>query len=100
MDSAGNKMPAQIKKFINTVVDQGLAMEPKITLHTYENCPLEHQFGTTECGMYTLYFIITMLTNKVGNKKFDNYFDKINYFKDKRINDKHVYQFRKIYFNE
>jgi hypothetical protein len=100
MDSAGNKMPSQIKKFIDKVVEQGLAMNPKMNLHIYENCPLEHQFGTSECGMYALYFIITMLTNKVGNRVFQNYHDKISYFKDKRINDRHVYQFRKIYFNE
>ena len=44
--------------------------------------------------------IITMLSNKAENKVFSNYVDKIRFFKDKRIPDKYVFKFRKIYFNE
>lgn len=100
MDSAGNEIPKEIKAFVERVIEQGLAMNGNIKLHYYENCPLEHQMGTTECGMFSLFFIITMLSNKVENKVFKNYFDKIRFFKDKRIPDRYVFRFRKIYFNE
>jgi len=100
MDSAGNEIPKEIKAFVERVIQQGLAMNDTIKLHYYENCPLEHQLGTTECGMFSLFFIITMLSNKTENKVFKNYFDKIRFFKDKRIPDRYVFRFRKIYFNE
>lgn len=98
MDSAGNKIPKQIKKFVDTVIQQALDMN--ITLEYYENYPLEHQMGNTECGMFSLFFIITMITNKAEKKTFTNYLDKIKFFKHKRIADKYVFRFRKIYFNE
>jgi hypothetical protein len=100
LDSAGNKIPKQINKLVETITTQGLAMNPPIKLHYYENCPLEHQMGTTECGMFSLYFIITMLSGRTENKVFTNYVDKIRFFKDKRIPDRYVFKFRKIYFNE
>jgi len=100
MDSAGNKIPKQINSFVEKIVNQGLALSVPIKLHYYENCPLEHQMGSSECGMFSLFFIITMLSNKAEGKIFSNYFDKINFFKNKRIPDKYVFKFRKIYFNE
>jgi len=100
MDSAGNEIPNEINTFVEKVVKQGLAMSNPIKLHYYENCPLEHQMGTTECGMFALFFIITMLSNKAEKKVFNNYFDKIKFFKNKRIPDRYVFRFRKIYFNK
>jgi len=100
MDSAGSEIPKQIKLFVNKIIKQGLEMSTPIELHYYENCPLEHQLKDTECGMFTLYFLITMLTNKADKIKFKNYFEKIKFFKDKRIPDEYVFRFRKIYFNE
>jgi hypothetical protein len=100
MDSAGSKIPKQINKLVDTITSQGLAMNPPIKLHYYENCPLEHQMGTTECGMFSLFFIITMLSNKAEKRVFKNYVDKIKFFKDKRIPDSYVFKYRKIYFNE
>jgi hypothetical protein len=74
--------------------------------------------GENECGMYALFFIITMLSGHVelnkskvisANaklplsdgiiKKFSNYVEKINFFKDKRIPDRYVNKLRKLYFN-
>ena len=54
-----------------------------------KNHPKEHQYGDTECGMYTLYFIINMLDGTHDS----------NYFKTKRIPDKFVEKYRNIYFN-
>ena len=100
MDSAGSKIHRQIKKLVDTISAQALAMTPQVKLHYYENCPLEHQMGTTECGMFSLYFIITMLSNQAEKKIFKNYIEKIRFFKDKRIPDSYVFKFRKIYFND
>jgi hypothetical protein len=100
MDSAGNKMPQEIETLVKRIQKQGLEMSPPIHIHFYENCPLEHQMGTTECGMYALYFIITMLTGESEGKKFSNYYEKIAFFKDKRIPDKYVKRLRSVYFNE
>ena len=99
MDSAGDKIPGEIEAFYKRVAEQGLAMHPPIHIHLYENCPLEHQMGTTECGMYSLYFLITMLTGETEGKVFKNYMQKIRYFKDKRIPDRNMKRYRQIYFN-
>ena len=61
----------------------------------------EHQMGDTECGMYSLFFIISMLTNTIGGdekKTFKNYIDKINFFTKKRIDDKEMENLRDKYF--
>ena len=60
---------------------------------------MEHQYENNECGMYSLYFIITMLTNKTEKKIFKNYMEKIDFFKNKRIPDKYMHRYRKKYFN-
>ena len=129
LDSGGEKIQPEIKQLAERVMKQGLEMTPKMHIHFYENCPIEHQMGENECGMYALFFIITMLigyveinkvttignapttsndpissngkisSNKRNCKRFSNYIEKINFFKDKRIPDTYVKQFRKIYFN-
>jgi hypothetical protein len=99
MDSAGNEIPPEIDSFLKRVVQQGLAMHPPIHIHFYENCPLEHQMGTTECGMYSLFFLITMLTGESEGKIFKNHLEKIRFFKDRRIPDRYMKRYRKIYFN-
>ena len=100
MDSAGNEIPEEINNLFKRIVQQGLEMNPPINIDFYENSPLEHQYGNTECGMYTLYFLITMLTDETEGKKFHNYYEKIKFFKNKRIPDKYMQRYRKVYFNE
>jgi len=99
MDSAGEKIPKQIDNLVQRIIKQGIELQTPIHLEFYENHPMEHQMGNSECGMYSLYFIITMLTNKTEKRNFTNFIDKINYFKNKRIPDKCMDNFRKIYFN-
>ena len=65
----------------------------------YENYPMQHQYGNTECGVYSLFFIITMLTGKTDLHQFTDMNDKIGFFKNERIPDKYISKFRKIYFN-
>lgn len=100
MDSAGNKIPGKIQDLVNTLTQQGLEMNPPINFKYYENYPLEHQMGNTECGMFSLFFIISMLSNKADKKLFHSTAEKIGFFINRRIPDKYVFRFRKIYFNE
>jgi hypothetical protein len=100
-DSAGEQIPEEISGLVKRVQKQALTLNTK--LHFYQNYPLEHQYGNTECGMYALFFIITMITNDVQTRSktihFKNTLQKINFFKKKRIPDKYVEQLRWKYFN-
>ena len=88
-----------MKKLANRIIKQGKELSTPLTLKFYENHPFEHQYSNTECGMYSLFFLITMLTNKINGKSFRNYKDKIFLFKRKRISDKNMTKLRNIYFN-
>lgn len=48
---------------------------------------IQHQYGDTECGIYSIHFIVQMLTGM----NFQNYIDK-------KINDKEIQKFRKVFF--
>lgn len=100
-DSAGEQIPPEIFNLVKRVQIQALSMNTK--LHFYQNSPLEHQYGNSECGMYSLFFIITMITNEIQNHnkpiQFKNTLQKINFFKKKRIPDEYVEQLRWKYFN-
>ena len=90
-DSAASKEPIEITNLINLLLQQ--ASKLNIRMKYVTNYPKQHQIGNTECGMYSLYFIITMLDNK---KSINT---KIKLFKTKTITDKFVQAFRKEYFN-
>lgn len=98
-DSAGDK----IKPEIETLADRVLEQAKKLNIQlTFDKTRIEHQFGNTECGMYSLYFIITLLKGETENgEKLTGYKSKYDFFKDKkrRIPDKYVFNFRKKYFN-
>jgi len=50
--------------------------------------------------MYSLYFIITILTGKTGEgKMLKDYKEKHKYFNSSRIPDEYVFKHRNIYFN-
>ena len=83
-DSNADKTPKQVKIFINRVKSQ--AKNIGIDLQEYVN-KTEHQFKDTECGMYVLYIIINLLTTN----SLPNF--------NKRIPDKEMEKFRKIFFN-
>ena len=86
-DSNGNPMPKEIRSFINTILDQCNSMNLK--MKTDSNEGFRHQNFNTECGMYCLWFIISILENKHNFK----------YFKNKKIKDKSMEQLRNVYFN-
>jgi len=89
-DSTGEDIPEEIETFKNRIMKQ--ATEQGIELKFIKNHPQSHQYGNTECGMYSLYFIVSMLT--LPHKK------SIYLFKGKkRIPDKLMEKYRRIYFN-
>lgn len=88
-DSAGEPVPKQIKKFADNVIEQGHRLAKPINFTFDQNHPVEHQYGNTECGVYTLFFIVHMLEDKVTAQ----------YLKTHILPDKYMEKFRKIYFN-
>ena len=91
-DSAGDMAGKEIQAFIDRVIEQGknLKQTKPIAFKMDSNYPVEHQMGTTECGVYSLYFIVHMLEDKLTG----------HYLKTHKIKDKYMQQFRKVYFNE
>ena len=87
-DSAGEAIPAGIKKFADEVTRQGKTLG--IDFKFDQNHPVEHQYGNTECGVYALYFIVHMLEDKINS----------HYLKTHILKDEYIEKFRKIYFNE
>ena len=79
---------------------QGLELDKPIHFKYYDTNNYKHQRGNNECGMYSLFMIITMLTNRIGTKVFKNKKLKLDYFTKQRIPDTQVFKKRKVYFNE
>lgn len=89
-DSVGDKAPKEIVALVDRIVAQGEALNPPIHFKFDQNWPTEHQYGNTECGIYSLYFIVHMLEDKITS----------HYLKTHVLKDKYMEKFRKIYFND
>ena len=55
-DSVGDKAPKQIMVLVNRIIKQGKKLNMNIKFD--QNHPVEHQYGDTECGIYSLFFIL------------------------------------------
>jgi len=99
-DSAGAKIPMEIMRLVSRIRSQGKSLKKPIQFRFYENHPMEHQYGNTECGMYSLFFIITMLTDETEDRKFRGWKEKIQFFRKHRIPDKYAENLRWKYFND
>lgn len=87
-DSAGSNIPIQIKRFVERIQKQ--LKNSKKETYTFIINNIIHQKKNTECGMYSLYFIIQML--KTGNYlKFTN--------SKNTITDQMMENLREEYFN-
>lgn len=84
-DSNGIEPPKQIRKLMETIATQ--SRELGIDMKKGHNTK-RHQYSDSECGMYSLYFIIEMLKDRP-----------FEYFLKNRVPDKHMRDFRKVYFN-
>ena len=97
-NSTSEKMPPEVEHFITRMKTQWLNYKNE-ELSVFQNLNVEHQNSNTECGMYSLFFVITCLTRKVNEKKLSTK-DLVNLFAGKhRIPDKYVEKYRGIYFN-
>ena len=89
-DSVGETAPKEVKILANRIIEEGKQMIPPIHIEYDENHPVEHQYGNTECGIYSIFFIVEMLKDKITG----------NYLKTHILKDKYIEKFRKIFFNE
>ena len=97
-DSVGDKIPTEIKKLVTRLKKYCLELETPIDLKEYNNYRVYHQKENSECGMYSLFFLITLLTDKINNIPVKSLDEKLDLFRKPRIPDKYVSNFRKIYF--
>jgi hypothetical protein len=88
-DSAGVKAPKQVVALSDRIIKQGLGLTPPIHFKFDQNYPKQHQYTTSECGMYSLYFIVSMLEDKLTQQ----------YLKTHIITDKYIQKLRKVYYN-
>ncbi len=77
-------------KFSNKIIEQGSKLHKPIKLTFDQNYPIEHQYGDTECGVYSLFFIIHMLEDKITS----------HYLKTHILKDDYMEKFRKVFFNK
>ena len=115
-DSADNKIPPEIWMkdpskslkangkgipLVNRIIAQGKALANPIHFRFYNNRGHSHQRSNTECGMYSLFFIITMLTGKtpLSEKKLSMTARRALFLK-KRVPDELMLKYRKLYFND
>jgi hypothetical protein len=89
-DSTGDPCPKQVMVFVNRIKEQGRKLNPKILFDFDSNKGVEHQYGNTECGIYSLFFIVHMLEDKLTE----------HYVKTHILKDEYMQKFRKIYFND
>jgi hypothetical protein len=87
-DSAGSSIPLEVKVFVERIQKQ--IYDNKQEKYDFIENKIEHQKKNTECGMYSLYFIIQML--KTGNyKQFTE--------TQQTITDEEMEKLREEYFN-
>jgi len=109
-DSALNAVPQEVSKLKREIMKQGKNLEQPIHFEFMQN-EISHQSTNTECGMYCLFFIITLLTQKLdrkikselyGGKKNqkNKFFDLLSIFTKPGLNDDMMIRFREKYFNK
>ena len=104
-NSTGEKIPKLIKQFATTVISQGKKLIPSRNISFHENTETEHQKSNTECGMYCLYFIITMLIRKkeiwdvMPEMNMFELFDLFKGTKTGRLPDEKMFNKRDEYFS-
>jgi len=101
-DSAGSpNIPNEVNEFTKRMTEQGKTLVPPKNLKFYTNGKLHHQTGNTECGMYSIFFVITMLTGKTPfyKNRIMSFKERLHLFLNKRIPDNVVFDYRDLYFN-
>lgn len=89
-DSVGTAIPKEVKKLVDRITKQGKTLPEKpINFKFDQNHPVEHQYGNSLCGIYSIFFITHMLEGKIN----------AHYLKTHIIKDKYMQSFRKIFYN-
>lgn len=97
-DSAAGEMPPEIDVLIKRLQKQANHLGFHLT--TKNNLDNAHQMGNTECGVYSLFFIIMMLTGRPTPQSRKMPFNKVMHmFLEERISDKEIEKYRNEYFN-
>jgi hypothetical protein len=86
-NSSGSKATNEIMALVRRIMDQGKSLG--IDFKFDQNYPKQHQYSGSECGMYSIYFIVNMLTGKL----------KPETLKKTRIPDSKMIEYRDIFFN-
>jgi hypothetical protein len=89
-DSTGDKPKKEIMVLVERIIEEGKKMTPSIVFEFDSNEGVEHQYGNTECGIYSLFFIVHMLEDKFTKE----------YLKTHVLKDKYMEKFRHVYFND
>ena len=87
-DSNADKTPKELITLFHDIKYQALALPKPIILDIWQNTTV-HQRSDTECGVYSLYTIIQLLTGKMNLKNFGE-----------RIPDNIMEKARGIFFNK
>lgn len=87
-DSTSDDIPNEVQVLADRIIKDASELTPSISLKLIVN-KKDHQYKNTECGMYSLFMIISLLTDKMAP----------NDFAKKRIADEQMEHFRKRYFN-
>jgi hypothetical protein len=107
-NSTAEPMPKEVRSLMDRIQEQwlhrnhGKKNHKKLIEYTSDD-KVEHQHSNTECGMYSLFFIITCLTRKVGGfKTLGSGLSRekiLALFAGKtRIPDRYMLKFRNLYF--
>lgn len=108
-NSTGARIPKRINTLATNVIEQGRQLVPPKDITFHQNTHTEHQKRNTECGMYCMYFLITMLLREreiqdhpSGGGEKMSMKEVIGYFQGKtngRIKDKQMFKKRKEYYS-
>ena len=97
-DSNGVEAPNEVDVLVNRIVTQGKNLDQPIDFKYIQNT-FSHQRSNTECGMYSLYFMITLVNEKINGKMAKKQ-KLLDHFLKQRVDDEYVFKRRNIYFNE
>jgi len=86
-NSSGSKATNEVMKLVRRIMDQGKSLG--IDFKFDQNHPKQHQYSGSECGMYSIYFIVNMLAGNLNSASL----------KKTRIPDSKMMEYRNIFFN-
>ena len=102
-DSTGNSPPLQVVHLMQRIETYMRGLENKKNLTLIKpRSQMTHQSKNTECGIYTLFFIVSMLTGKV---EFEDVVRPPRqrheiFSKDFLLKDEYIQQYRDVYFDD